>query len=316
MDLSTLQKRFASKAISFDDDHGLVRIHVRTPHATATLYLQGAHLAAWQPKGSDPVIFLSRKSDVAPGKPIRGGVPIVFPWFATDSKKDRINGHPGPSHGFARIQDWSLDSIHQSANSVDLTFTLGPTTISRSMGYDHFRLQLIFRIGNTLTMQMTVTNSGATPLIFEEAFHTYYQVTDIHEINVSGLQSTGYIDKTDDMKPHPPAQTPITFTGPVDRVYNNTTATCVIEDIAGRRRITVSKSGSNTTVVWNPGKELPDLGPWDWHNMVAVETANAGINAITLAPGHSHTMQAHVTVEPILGLGAIKPAERSPRDTA
>ena len=75
---------------------GLIYAGITSPLATATVYLQGAHVTAWQPKGQQPAIFVSRKSDFLPGKPIRGGVPIAFPWFAA-----RHDGKTGPSHGFA-----------------------------------------------------------------------------------------------------------------------------------------------------------------------------------------------------------------------
>ena len=260
------------------------------------IYLQGAHLTAWQPVGFEPAILLSHKSDFLPGKPIRGGIPIVFPWFATDHKKDRIDSHPGPSHGFARIQDWSLERANRTAGGMALTFTQGPTTVSRSMGYDHFKLSLEFQIGRELKLAMTVTNAGDKPLNFEQAFHTYYEVADIHETSVSGLEPTSFIDKTDELKVKPAAHEPIRFAKPTDRVYNNTTASCVIDDKAGGRRITVAKSGSKSTIVWNPFAEMADLGPWDWHEYVAVETGNVGEDAITLAPGAHSVIEAHATL--------------------
>jgi glucose-6-phosphate 1-epimerase len=298
MDIASLQHQFASsRFLTFDENNGLVRISVKTPQATATIYQQGAHLTAFQPTGQAPVIFLSRKSDLTPGKPLRGGIPIVFPWFATDSKPDRIDGHPGPSHGFARTQDWTLRSANQQHDDVVLTFDLGPTAISRSMGFDRFQLSLVFTIGRTLTLALTVTNTDTKPLTFEEAFHTYYHVTDIHEVTVDGLEPTPYIDKTDNFKVKPPANAPLHFTQFTDRVYNDTAAPCTIHDGAVKRRIFVRKTNSNSTVVFNPWKELPDLGPWEWHEMAAVETANVGSNSIALAPAAAHTMSATISVE-------------------
>jgi glucose-6-phosphate 1-epimerase len=297
MDPVLLRQRFAVPGLTFDEASGLTRIHIDTPQATATIYLQGAHLTAWQPAGFEPAIFLSSKSEFAPGKAIRGGIPVVFPWFATDSRKDRIDGHPGPSHGFARLQDWSLEKAQRTGEGMELTFTLGPTAMSRSMGFDNFLLSLEFHIGRELSPRITVTNTGDRPLSFEQAFHTYYKVADIHDVSVSGLEPTSFIDKTEQFKVKPPAHEPIHFLKPTDRVYNSTTATCVINDQAGARRVTVRKSGSNSTIVWNPFAEMPDLGPWDWHDYVAVETGNVGDNAVTLSPGTHSTMQAHITLE-------------------
>ncbi len=105
MDLAHLNEHFGLPGVlAFHATaSGLIRADITTPHANATVYLQGAHLTAWQPTGQQPVIFTSRKTELAPGKAIRGGIPVCFPWFAT-----RHDGKTGPSHGFGRIQDWTL----------------------------------------------------------------------------------------------------------------------------------------------------------------------------------------------------------------
>jgi glucose-6-phosphate 1-epimerase len=274
---------------------GLVYASVTTQHATATVYIQGAHLTAWQPQGQQPPIFLSRKSDLAPGKAIRGGIPIAFPWFAA-----RHDGKPGPSHGFARIQDWTLVFAAMAGDDLHLTFTLGPTEISRNLGYDSFRLAYQLIIGRTLTMELTVANDAAVPLVFEEALHTYYAVADIHEVTVDGLDGVTYIDKNDKLQSKV-QRGAIIITEPTDRVYLNTASTCILHDTGSKRRVTVAKAGSNTTVIWNPWEsgaaKLPDLDPTEWHEYIAIETVNAAANAITLAPGATHAMRAHITVE-------------------
>jgi len=299
MDAAALTQQFKIPGVTFDEANGLTRVHLATKAATATVYIQGAHLTAWQPAGFEPAIMLSHKSDFAAGKPIRGGIPIAFPWFAGDRKRDRIDGHPGPSHGFARIQDWTLESVAREGETAKLVFTLGPTAMSRSMGYDNFMVKLEFSIGRELMMAMTVTNTGQEPMGYEQAFHTYYEVADIHEVAVSGLEPTSFIDKTDAMKVKPAEHEPIRFTKTLDRMYNHTTADLTIHDVAGRRKILLHKTGSNTTVVWNPWGPLPDLGEWDWHSMCAVETVNAGADAITLAPGESKVMTKHVTLSKV-----------------
>lgn len=301
-ELASLRRRFAgADFITFDAVNGMVRAHVATEAATATIFLQGAHLTAWQPTGEAPAIFFSRKSEIAPGKPLRGGIPVAFPWFANDKKSDRIDGHPGPSHGFARLQEWTLQSAERKETAAELTFTLGPSAMSRSMGFDHFALTLVFTIDRKLGAKFMVKNTGSAALMFEEALHTYYQITDIHEVSVSGLEDTGFIDKTDNFLRKPAERMPLRFVQTTDRIYENTTAACVIRDATVGRRITVSKKGSHSTVVWNPFHEMPDIGPWDWHEFVAVETANVESNAIILAPGAGSTMELSVEVAKIAG---------------
>ncbi|WP_433974880.1 D-hexose-6-phosphate mutarotase [Tunturiibacter lichenicola] len=299
MDLAQLNEHFGLPGVlAFDATaSGLIKAEITTPQANATVYLQGAHLVAWQPAGQQPVIFTSRKTELAPGKAIRGGIPVCFPWFAA-----RHDGKTGPSHGFGRIQDWTLAFAALAGDDLHLTFTLGPTEMSRGLGFDHFRVAYQLIIGRTLTVQLTVANDGASPLVFEEALHTYYKVADVHEINVTGLEGVTYLDKNDLLQAKK-QDGAISITGPTDRVYLNTTTTCIIHDTVSKRRIHVAKTNSNTTVVWNPwesgAKKLADMDPTEWHEFVAVETVNAAEDTITLAPGASHTMQAHISVEGI-----------------
>lgn len=297
MELSAVRKRFEIPGVlEFDQDRGITRGRISAQDAEATLYLQGAHVTHWQPAAQDSVIFLSRTSEFAPGKPIRGGIPIAFPWFASDAKKDRINGHPGPSHGFARLEDWQLISAERAHGGLRLRLTLGPTEMSRSMGYDAFLLTLEAEFGRTLAMSLTVQNTGPAPLYFEEAFHNYFRVVDVHEATVHGLEPTAYLDKTEHGDQKPATGQPITLTGPTDRVYLNTEAPCTIHDGAQRRDIRVVKTKSRNTVVWNPGKAVDQIGEWDWHEMLCLETANVGANAHTLAPGESFTMGQTISV--------------------
>jgi glucose-6-phosphate 1-epimerase len=293
MDLMELNDNFGIPGVLFFDEHGgLVRANITTPAATATVYLQGAHIAAWQPTGQQPVLFLSSKSEFVAGKPIRGGVPISFPWFA-----NRHDGKVGPAHGVARIQEWTLAFAAISGEDLHLTFTLAPTQLSRDLGFDHFRVASRVTIGRSLTMQLTVANDAETPLVFEEALHTYFAVSDVREVTVSGLEPTGFVDKADNMTIKPATNAPLTFASATDKVYTDTMATCVIHDKPGGRDITVAKTNSNTTVVFNPWKDLADMGRDEWPKMLCVETVNAAGNAITLRPGESHTMEAHISVE-------------------
>jgi glucose-6-phosphate 1-epimerase len=276
---------------------GLLYAEISTPAAAATVFLHGAHLTHWQPAAEQPVLFLSKKTELAPGKAIRGGVPIIFPWFGPDKKADRVNGKPGPSHGFARTKQWTLAFAAMAGEDLHLTFTLGSTEVSRSLGFDRFRAAFELKIGRTLTMRLTVANDAETPLVFEEALHTYFTVGDVAKTFVTGLEGTAYLDKVKNFALTPGSDAPIRFTGETDQLYNHTTTTCVIHDPVLGRRIVVAKEHSATTVVWNPWKEMADMGPEEWRGMVCVETVNASESPITLAPGAAHTMQTVVTVE-------------------
>jgi glucose-6-phosphate 1-epimerase len=150
-------------------------------------------------------------------------------------------------------------------------------------------------------MVLEVRNTSGHDLSFEEAMHTYFAIGDIHRVSLSGLEGTTYLDKTDGFRRKQQPASPIRIVKETDQVHVDTTATCVIEDPAWSRRIVIEKSGSATTVVWNPWIEktrgLPDMAPEDWREMLCVEIANAGENVIRLAPAATHRMHATLGIE-------------------
>jgi glucose-6-phosphate 1-epimerase len=314
IDVAGLEERFAVPGVlGFGKTaSGLVFARVTAGSASATVYLHGAHLTDWQPKGYAPVLFLSARTELAADKPIRGGVPVIFPWFGP-----RHDGKEGPMHGFARTSEWELALAAVAGDEVHLTFTLGPNDASHALGFDHFRLAYRMTIGRRLTLELTVANDSGSggvqgaaasemaslgaPLVFEEALHAYFAVADVQKATVTGLGGTAYIDKRDEMRRKVQAGGAMAIAGTTDRVYMDTTATCVIDDVAGKRKIVVAKEGSHTTVVWNPWIELAvtlaDMDPEGWRGMLCVETANVGESAVTLEAGKTHTMRAVISVE-------------------
>jgi len=302
MTLQYLTDHFAIENVLAFEQHGeLVRARVTTPACNAEFYLHGAHLTHWQPTGQKPVLFLSERSAFAPDKAIRGGVPIIFPWFGTRTANEFSSRTDGPSHGFARTQEWQLAFAALAGDDLYLTLTLGPSDTSRALGFDKFQLVYELRLGVELYMKLTVANLSETPLHFEEALHTYLAVGDAQQISIIGLSDTEFLDKTDGFKRKRQKESPFLLTGETDRPYLNTDMPVNLDDPVYKRRITVDKSNSKTTVVWNPWSELcaklADMEPTGWLTMTCIETANVAENAITLEPGAHHIMEAHLFVQ-------------------
>jgi glucose-6-phosphate 1-epimerase len=281
----------------------LIAAHITTPACSAELYLHGAHLTAWQPQGQEPVLFLSERSAFAPDKAIRGGVPIIFPWFGARAATPQSPRTDGPSHGFARTSLWSVAFAALAGEDLHLTLTLAPNDASRALGYDSFGLSYEVIAGKELTLRLSVANPSAAPLHFEEALHTYFAVSDAEAVEIRGLAGTEFLDKADNFQRKRQAEDVLKFTGETDRPYLNTSATVTLTDPGLHRRIVVTKSNSQTTVAWNPWSQLSaklaDMTPDGWKHMTCIETANAAENAITLAPQQAHTMEARISVEDI-----------------
>ncbi len=270
------------------------RMAVENALGVGEVYFQGAHVTGWQPAGAaEPVLWRSRLSMFQQGKPIRGGVPICFPWFGAHAVDPSL-----PAHGFARILDWRLiDAREDAAGTVTLAMELAGEDLSP--GWPH-RFRAVHRItfGEVLRMDLEVHNLGAEPFTYEEALHTYVGVRDIRAVTVTGLEATEYLDKVGGLEGRLEGAVPVRFTGETDRIYVNTQAACVIHDPGVPRKTTVSKAGSDATVLWNPwiakSRSMPDFGDDEWTGMLCVETCNVQTHARTLAPGASHTMTAVV----------------------
>lgn len=279
-----------------DTPGGTRRATICSSEAEASIYFQGAHVTEWVPKSHKPVLFVSRKSLFVPGKPIRGGVPVIWPWFGP-----RGGGLPGPAHGFARTSDWTLESVQQNNGTITLHFVFVPNEAARSFGFPAFRLDYRVSIGSTLELALETHNRSGEPLTYEEALHSYFAIGDIESISISGLEGTTYVDKTDNLRRKQQDDQTIRIAKETDQVHLNTGAACVIHDHAWDRRIIVEKSGSASTVVWNPWiektKTLSDMALDDWRKMVCMESANALDNAVTLAPGASHKLITSIRVE-------------------
>jgi glucose-6-phosphate 1-epimerase len=275
---------------------GLPRASIRTDLGEAEIYLLGAHVTHFQPRGQRPVLFMSKRSFFQDGQPIRGGVPVIFPWFGA-----RQDDASAPMHGFVRLMHWGVESVEQQAGGeVSITFALTADEPTRRMWDGDFVLQYRVTVGRRLEMALQVRNAGETGFRFEEALHTYFLVGDIRNVRVLGLENTQFRDKTRGFDLLPQGPEPITFTAETDRVYQDTQATCVIDDPGHRRRINVIKHGSDTTVVWNPWSDkarlLPDFDDDEWQHMLCVETVNARERAIDLPPGQEHEMRAIIEV--------------------
>ena len=260
--------------------------------STGEVYLHGAHITSFQLPGQKPVLWTSKQSLFETGKAIRGGIPICFPWFGP-----RASNPQAPSHGFARTKPWQLASTTASPD--------GGVTLELQTTIEEFSVAFVVSFGQNLKMslQVSLPSSASNPATFEAALHTYLTISDIRNVAIEGLESTAFIDKVDSAKLKPASGTAICFDGECDRVYLDTSATCKLRDKGFERVITVSKSNSQSTIVWNPwivkSEKMTDFGDDEWKEMVCIESANVASNSVELNPGESHTMSATIESDSI-----------------
>jgi glucose-6-phosphate 1-epimerase len=236
----------------------------------AIVALDGAHVVAWRHGGRDMLWCAATRPE---GKPLRGGIPVCWPWFG--SHPDDLSR---PSHGVARLRTWTI--VEQSAARIVMTLSEG--TLSA-------RLEV--ELGDNLRVSLTTGNNGTVPVAVSAALHTYLAVDDIGNVRVIGLDGATYADKLDGFA-RKVQQGNLQFTGETDRIYATAGPVRMTE---GARCVEVDGAGtSGSTVVWNPWVEtsarLGDMAPDDYRRMLCLETAWAGDDARTLAPGASATL--------------------------
>ena len=274
---------------------GLPKILVITKFSAAEIYLHGAHVTHFQKNGEPPLTFMSRKSHFAAGEAIRGGVPICFPWFG--------NRDGEPSHGFARITEWKLIKT-AAAPDGSVALTLALPQIPGRRAWNNLRTEFIVTVADKLAMELIASNNSPTAIEIENCLHTYFQVGDITQVSISGLENLPFDDFASGAGGASRAgeNAALRITQETNRVYPNHAGIVEIRDEKLRRAIRVEKSGSDSTVVWNPWttQKLPDdFDPAEHKRIVCVESGNVKQNKISLAPGKTAALKVVLSSLPI-----------------
>jgi glucose-6-phosphate 1-epimerase len=281
---------------------GLERLVLAVADAEAHVYLHGAHVVHFQPAGERPVLWVSASSQYqggTPGKPIRGGVPLCFPWFGP-----RPGVPDAPLHGVARLLPWSLGQVTPVApGSLSAELVLASNDYTRRFFPHEFVLRLCVSVGRALRLELQTRNVGPTAFRFEEALHSYFAVGDVRRVEIGGVEGASYVDKTDAASRKTHGARPLTISAETDRVFTGHRGPLMITDPSLERRILVERRGSATAVVWNPwqakARAMPDFGDGEWPAMLCVEAANALDDAVSLAPGAEHSLETTVSVRPV-----------------
>lgn len=298
-DIEALNERFGHPpdAVVVSGQGGLATVQIDNPHGRAAVTLHGGHVLSFQPRGERAVLWISRHSHFTPGVPIRGGIPLCWPWFGphpTDAGK--------PSHGFARTAMWSVTGLEVLPDRrTRVRLALSDSEHTRALWGHAFALELVVTAGTELDVELVVRNPGPTAFDCTGALHSYFAISDIAAIRIDGLGGGEYLDKVLNHQRLTQAG-PIEITRETDRVYVDTKADCVIADAGWRRAIRIGKRGSRTTVVWNPwverARQLGDFGDDEYRGMVCVETANAANDVVTVEPGGEHRLATTLSSMP------------------
>lgn len=267
--------------------HGLDKVVIDNDLGRCELYLHGAHITSFTPKGETDLLWLSPKAVFCADKAIRGGIPICWPWFGahpSDSSK--------PAHGFARVTQWQLDSAVALENgATQVCLKLSESEQSLSLWPHRFELVYQIVVGKQLDIALTVTNTDESAFDIGGALHSYFNIHDVEQVSIKGLDGICYRDKVEGFAQNQ-QNGDIKFTQEVDRVYIDTEDTCYLQDPGFDRTIEISKSGSDSTIVWNPWQDksqsMADMSDDGYQTMVCIEAGSTG--GVNIAPGQQHCL--------------------------
>ena len=238
--------------------------------AQAEVYLHGAHITSWKNAAGEDLFFLSRESWFGADKPIRGGIPVIFPQFGGQG--------PLPGHGIARNREWRLASTGVSeSGTVLVELVLAESAETLEIWPHRFELSLTVLLDQkSLTVEPRVANTDDDAYNFQFALHTYFAVGDISRVSVQGLEGVSYIDSLRDRAVEVENRPEIRFAEETDRIYTATPDTLRIIDESVGRTFVIEKTNMPDVVVWNPwidkSKRMPDYGDDEYLRMVCVET--------------------------------------------
>ena len=266
-------------------------LRITNQHCEASVSLFGGHVLGFKPrKDNRERLWLSDNIITDKSKPIRGGIPICWPWFAnifpTDQAEFQGNGNsansdtPLPAHGFVRTQDWRVVSLSETAASTELI--LEPCELGKYGFPSSLKLRLQLSFSDVLEVKLisSLDNQEKVPAM-TMALHTYLKINDIVNTQLHGVNSD-YIDKLNDDNINP-APSPYAFTQETDRIHLTSenspldSITIASEAIESPQTLQLRQSGHDSLVVWNPWIDksalMSDMGVDAYKTMLCVEAA-------------------------------------------
>lgn len=252
--------------------------------AECKISLWGANILSYRPKSQEHDVFwLGDYNKFDNVQAIRGGIPVCWPRFA----EEKLNNH-FPRHGFARLSCWTVKNVFVDDRKMEVALSLTPD--------EKFKIDVTANLVITITDKLEYTletiNNGDEAFVFSEALHCYFNISSIENIEIKGLNNHLYKNSLNG-KVYKLEQD-LKIDGEFDSAFQNHTGTVEIIDTGLNRIISIDKTGSNTTVVWNPNKDLAEMSEGQYKKFVCVEPANQGDFFVRLNPKEKHRISMRI----------------------
>ncbi|WP_426358016.1 D-hexose-6-phosphate mutarotase [Pseudocolwellia sp. HL-MZ19] len=251
---------------------------------TASISLYGGHVLSWQPKGQQPVFWMSNDSLFGNDKGIRGGIPICLPWFGGfeadlfqhNKNVDLTHVDKGllANHGFARTSLWQVESIEITQDTVKVI--LAQAGENKTPAWDiAYQLKQEIVFGQSFSQKLLIENKSAKDVEYTGALHSYFAVGDPQKTHLNELSEVAYFDKltgTFDNISHLE-----NCKGAIDRVYQSNSVMNIVDN-DWKRTLEVTSYDCHQWVLWNPGKatadSMDDIHSQGENEYVCLEAAN------------------------------------------
>ncbi|KAG6857572.1 hypothetical protein H0H87_000171 [Tephrocybe sp. NHM501043] len=250
---------------------------IRSQGSSIEILYYGATIISWKSgslQNPEPVerLFVSSKAVLDGSKPVRGGVPIVFPCFGAPVHTEHTKLS---QHGFARSEKWNWGNVVMDNEAgVSLRLTLEPTEKILRVYHPLFHLSYVVTLAeHQLSTDIHVTNTSISPqhvLEYQALLHNYIRAP-ANDVLVTPLQGLSYYDKTEPTA-EGKATAKIEQRSGVD-VRNFTDS--VYEDASQNYEVTWPGGGMSVrsvnlkdVVVWNPqaeGSKIGDMEDGGWY---------------------------------------------------
>lgn len=288
-----MEPKLAAGVTRTRDPGGRDALQLAGDGGTALVALLGAQVLSWRSPDGD-VLWTASKAAYERGKPVRGGIPLVFPWFGDHPRDGKL-----PAHGFARNLDWEL--VHAN-EGPEVVLEAGDDAGTRAMWPHAFRLRLSVSLAKALRLVLTVENTGDGPFSFEEALHTYLACGDVETATVHGLEGVAHTEQAAAPESRWDANRPLQFRAETDRIFQGTPDSIELRAPALSRTIALSSRDARSAIVWNPWPaktaKLSQMAADDWKSFCCIETANVRENGLQLGPGEAHRMSLTISCGP------------------
>ncbi|WP_414827673.1 D-hexose-6-phosphate mutarotase [Alteromonas sp. H39] len=273
-----------ASSVTVNESQGITFLDIDNPLASGRISLFGGHVLSYIPKHDGKErLWLSPHAFLNGERPIRGGIPVCWPWFSDDHGKEKGEL---PSHGFLRSQVWQLKSSEDTDDGTRVVLT---PSFTRGDGFEYdCKVSLIVVFGKCLSVSLETRNTGIVPFTFNQALHSYFAVPDINKVSLEGVTGK-YKDKLQNWAVLD-TPSPYTFSGETDRIHVEPINTITLN--SEKRPVTeVQSQGHDSVVIWNPWRgaaTMSDMDAFGYTHMLCVETACT--KGVTIEPGNSHTM--------------------------